>query len=292
MENQKQGYFALFRSVLSKDWARDTAKLSLWVRLIGDASRTSREVEFDGIKWQLSTGQLVTQINILARKLRDSKGCEKSAKQVRDMLDFFVSEKMITYSGSRHGTVISIINYSDYQGDFEVTKKVTNEVTNKPSNGAASDGGEVTKLVISKVEQNKNVFKQELKDTPKSPEGSDEVAEKKASSKSKKKSFLEFDRERFKTTWNCKAEKHGLPKINGVSATTEKSLKYLYEAHLRNCTQNGRKPTDMDTLFNGYIEFGYQPTAWAMGNNPDGKVFGIATALRQDKIDEILNSEV
>jgi phage replication O-like protein O len=137
----------------------------------------------------------------------------------------------------------------------------------------------------------KETYQKKKETTPKSPEGSDEVAEKKTHSKSKKKSSLEFDRERFKTTWNCKAEKHGLPKINGVSATTEKSLKYLYEAHLRNCTQNGRKPTDMDTLFNGYIEFGYQPTAWAMGNNPDGKVFGIATALRQDKIDEILNSE-
>lgn len=138
----------------------------------------------------------------------------------------------------------------------------------------------------------KETLQKKKETTPKSPEGGDEVAEKKTPSKSKKKSTLEFDRERFKTTWNCKAEKHGLPKINGVSATTEKSLKYLYEAHLRNCTQNGRKPTDMDTLFNGYIEFGYQPTAWAMGNNPDGKVFGIATALRQDKIDEILNSEV
>lgn len=137
----------------------------------------------------------------------------------------------------------------------------------------------------------KETYQKKKETTPKSPEGSDEVAEKKTPSKSKKKSSLEFDRERFKTTWNCKAEKHGLPKINGVSATTEKSLKYLYEAHLRNCTQNGKKPTDMDTLFNGYIEFGYQPTAWAMGNNPDGKVFGIATALRQDKIDEILNSE-
>ncbi|WP_254303165.1 replication protein [Rahnella sp. BCC 1045] len=138
----------------------------------------------------------------------------------------------------------------------------------------------------------KETYQKKKENTPKSPEGSDEVAEKKTPSKSKKKPSLEFDRERFKNTWNCKAEKHGLPKINGVSATTEKSLKYLYEAHLRNCTQNGRKPTDMDTLFNGYIEFGYQPTAWAMGNNPDGKVFGIATALRQDKIDEILNSEV
>ena len=44
----------------------------------------------------------------------------------------------------------------------------------------------------------------------------------------------------------------------------------------------------MDTVINGYIEHGYQPTKWAMGENPEGKKYGIATALTQQKIDEIL----
>lgn len=123
MENQKQGHFALFRSLLSKDWASDTAKFSLWVRIIGLAQWKPRTVEFDGVSWDLQPGQLVTKVPYLARKLKDSQGNEKSPKQVRDMLEFFTKEKMITFAGNRHGTVITIINYADYQGDFEVTRK-------------------------------------------------------------------------------------------------------------------------------------------------------------------------
>lgn len=192
-----------------------------------------------------------------------------------------IAMNVIITSGSQIG-INKVV--SDWNFNISQVSETLAKSTNKTLAEVANDHSP-TQL------NTKETYQKKKETTPKSPEGSDEVAEKKKPSKSKKKSSLEFDRERFKTTWNCKAEKHGLPKINGVSATTEKSLKYLYEAHLRNCTQNGKKPTDMDTLFNGYIEFGYQPTAWAMGNNPDGKVFGIATALRQDKIDEILNSE-
>jgi len=290
MENQKQGHFALFRSVLSKDWARDTAKLSLWVRLIGEASYRPRKVEFDGVQWELSSGQLVTQINILARKLRDSKGGEKTAKQVRDMLDFFVAEKMIAYSGSRHGTVISIINYTDYQGDFEVTKKVTNEVTNKPRTGAASDGAEVTNLVTMKVEQNKKLLEQELNNTPKSPSGDSSIQEESKPKRQASNKFT-FDRERFKDTWNCKALKHGLPRIASISTTTEKGIKRLYESHLKHCKETQRHPRDIDTFINGYIEFGYMPTPYAMGDNPAGRKYGIDTALTQRIIDQVISQE-
>lgn len=171
MENQKQGHFALFRSLLSKDWATDTAKFALWVRIIGLAQYKPRSVEFDGVKWELQPGQLVTKISYLARKLKDSQGNEKSAKQVRDMLEFFAKEKMITFAGNRHGTVISVINYTDYQADFEVTKQVTNEVTNKPSNHAASDVVEVTKQVTNEVEESKKLLEQELNKTPLPPNG-------------------------------------------------------------------------------------------------------------------------
>ncbi len=161
MENQKQGHFALFRSLLSTEWANDTAKLALWVRLIGMAQYKPRSVEFSGVQWDLGSGQLVTKIPILARKLRDSKGNEKTQKQVRDMLEFFSSEGMLTFSGNRHGTVITITNYADYQGDFEVTNEVTNQVTNKPSDDAALERSQVTKLVTNQVKQSKKLLEQE-----------------------------------------------------------------------------------------------------------------------------------
>ncbi|WP_302463734.1 replication protein [Hafnia paralvei] len=162
MENQKQGHFALFRSLLSKEWASDTAKFSLWVRIIGQAQYKPRTVEFDGVKWNLQAGQLVTKVPYLAKKLKDSQGNEKSPKQVRDMLEFFAKENMITFEGNRHGTVITVTNYADYQADFEVTNEVTKEVTNKPSTGAAFRGVEVTNEVTKEVKQSKKLLEQEI----------------------------------------------------------------------------------------------------------------------------------
>lgn len=290
MENQRLGHFALFRSALTTDWARDYAKLALWVHLIGGATHKPRSVMFDGVNWDLSRGQMVTKISVLCRKLLDSKGEAKTAKQVRGMLDFFVKEKMISYSGSRHGTLITILNYADYQADFEVTNKVTNEVTNKPSGGAASEGCQATKLVTNQVKQNKNVFKQELKDPPKSPEGS-LVEQEETKPKKQAASKFTFDRERFQETWNCKAKKYGLPRITSISISTEKGIKRLYESHLLHCKQTKRNPAGIDTFINGYIEFGYTPSPYALGDNPAGKKYGIATALTQRIIDSIISQE-
>lgn len=289
MENQKQGHFALFRSLLSKDWASDTAKFALWVRIIGQAQYKPRTVQFDGVSWDLQPGQLVTKVPLLARKLKDSQGNEKTPKQVRDMLEFFTKEKMITFAGNRHGTVISIINYTEYQGDFEVTNEVGNEVTNKRSGGAALEVVEVTKQVTNEVEQSKKLLEQELNNTPISPEGVVVAKPEKANRKPAVK--MEFDRERFKATWNQKASHYGLPRMASISTTTEKGIKRLYDSHLKHCKETRRPPQNIDTFINGYIEFGYTPSDYACGNNERGVKYGIDTALTQKMIDKIISQE-
>ncbi|MGL5703620.1 MAG: helix-turn-helix domain-containing protein [Cetobacterium sp.] len=105
-----------------------------------------------------------------------------------------------------------------------------------------------------------------------------------------RKQRFTYDKERIKATWNAKAEEHGLPKINAISATVEKGLVRLYQAHVLQCKQLGEKPNDIDDLINGYIKYGYEPTDWAKGANPAGKKYGITTALTQQKIDEILDA--
>jgi phage replication O-like protein O len=100
-----------------------------------------------------------------------------------------------------------------------------------------------------------------------------------------------FDRERFKSTWNCKAEAYGLPKILSVTTSTENGLKRLWASYTKQCKELGYEQKDIDSFLNGYIEFGYKPTDWARGNNPEGKKYGIDTALTQKKIDEILGQE-
>lgn len=297
MDNQKQGHFALFRSVLTAEWATDYAKLSLWVRILGMAQHRPRKVDFDGVEWDLSAGQCVTQIAILARKLKDPKGVEKTPKQVRDMLEFFAREKMITFAGNRHGTVITVINHADYQGDFGVTKLVTNEVTNKPSGGADYEPVEVTKLVTNEVEQSKTLVSKNIKHTlthDVGMPGNEKLTPRQAGTNPRAKGtnprseIPPFDRERLKNTWNCKAETFGLPKIRSVTTTTENGLKRLWKSYLKQCKELGTTPKDIDAFLNGYLEHGYKPTPWACGANPEGKKFGIDTALRQEKIDQIL----
>lgn len=107
----------------------------------------------------------------------------------------------------------------------------------------------------------------------------------------KKTNTLKFDGVRFKETWNCKAEKLGLPKIRSITESVEKGVHRLLKSYHRQCKEIGREPKGNDDLVNGYIEFGYQPTKWAMGENPEGKKYGIETALTQKKIDEILGAE-
>ncbi|MER1974566.1 replication protein [Pseudocitrobacter faecalis] len=100
----------------------------------------------------------------------------------------------------------------------------------------------------------------------------------------------EFDRERFKETWNCKAKRLGMPTIRSITTSTENGIKRLWSSYLKQCKELGKEPRDIDSILNGYIEHGYQPTQWALGVNPEGKVYGIDTALTQKKIDEILGA--
>lgn len=100
----------------------------------------------------------------------------------------------------------------------------------------------------------------------------------------------EFDRERFKKTWNCKANKFGIPTILSVTKSSEDGIKRLWNSYLKQCKELGKEPNDIDEFLNGYIEHGYQPTRWACGDNPDGKKYGIDTALTQKMIDQVLGS--
>lgn len=106
----------------------------------------------------------------------------------------------------------------------------------------------------------------------------------------KRSAVLTFDRERFKETWNCKAKRLGMPTILSITKTTEAGINRLWESYLKQCKELGKEPRDIDSILNGYIEHGYQPTQWALGGNPDGKVYGIDTALTQKMIDRILGS--
>ncbi len=180
MENQKQGHFALFRSLLSKDWAKDTAKLAMWIRLIGEASYRPRTVEFSGKEWNLQPGELVTTAAIMGRKLRDQDGHEKSPQAVTRMINFFAREGMITTKGTRFGTVITITNYAEYQAISPDEPRERPSDNNKPSAGAALSAISDEPSEEPTGEQNKKLPEQELNNnyphTPKGGRDGDQVS--------------------------------------------------------------------------------------------------------------------
>lgn len=180
MENQKQGHFALFRSLLSKDWAKDTAKLAMWIRLIGEASYRPRTVEFSGKEWNLQPGELVTTAAIMGRKLRDHDGHEKSPQAVTRMINFFAREGMITTKGTRFGTVITITNYAEYQAISPDEPRERPSDNNKASTGAALSAIPDEPSEEPTGEQNKKLLEQELNNnyphTPKGGRDGDQVS--------------------------------------------------------------------------------------------------------------------
>ena len=117
MDNFKKGYIALSRSVRRAEWAKCAIKRTLWENLLLDASYKSRSVNFKGVNWELTRGQLVTTREILASQIEIG-GKPVKSTIIRRALEFFENQGMISKSGNRLGTVITIINYDAYQSYF------------------------------------------------------------------------------------------------------------------------------------------------------------------------------
>ena len=117
MDNFKKGYIALSRSVRRAEWAKCAIKRTLWENLLLDASYKSRSVNFKGVNWELTRGQLVTTREILASQIEIG-GKPVKSTIIRRALEFFENQGMISKLGNRLGTVITIINYDAYQSYF------------------------------------------------------------------------------------------------------------------------------------------------------------------------------
>jgi len=141
LQNQKQGHFSLFRSLLSAEWTKDPIKLAIWIRLLSEASFRDRSVEFVGKTWALKPGELVTTSTILASRVHDEKGSPIQKRHVLRILKYFESQNMIKVKSNPFASVIFITNYCQYQdlesGTPHGTPSGTPDGTPKAINGAA-----------------------------------------------------------------------------------------------------------------------------------------------------------
>ncbi|EDR7543709.1 replication protein [Salmonella enterica subsp. enterica serovar Grumpensis] len=272
MENQKQGHFSLFRSLLSKEWAKDTAKLAMWIRLIGEASYKHRTVEFSGREWDLMPGELVTTAAIMGRKLRDQDGHEKSPQAVTRMINFFVKEGMITTKGTRFGTVISITNYGQYQEispDEPCDKPSDN---NKPSNGAALKHSPDEPCDKPSDKQNKKVVNKKVVNNNKPPlppngGGNGQV-------KPERRKAERIDYESFLNAYNTEVGDR-LPHAVAVNEKRKRRLKKIIP-QLKTPNVDG---------FRAYVRaFVHQAKPFYFGDNDTGWTADFDYLLREDSL--------
>ena len=202
-----------------------------------------------------------------------------------------IAMKVILREGSQIGPNKNITEWEiegcHYSGD-NVTALVTKNVTKTVTSLSPKQGH--TKETITK-EKKENTQTHEVgllgeeKLTPRQ-----KGTNPRATKTNPRSAVPDFDRERFKNTWNCKANKFGIPTIRSITTSTEAGIKRLWQSYLKQCKELGKEPNAIDDFLNGYIEHGYQPTRWACGDNPTGTRYGIETALRQEKIDQILGA--
>ncbi|EOE5322969.1 replication protein [Salmonella enterica subsp. enterica serovar Montevideo] len=272
MENQKQGHFSLFRSLLSKEWAKDTAKLAMWIRLIGEASYKHRTVEFSGREWDLMPGELVTTAAIMGRKLRDQDGHEKSPQAVTRMINFFVKEGMITTKGTRFGTVISITNYGQYQEISPDEPFDKPSYNNKPSNGAALKHSPDEPCDKPSDEQNKKVVNKKVVNnnkTPLPPNGGGD-----GQVKPERRKAERIDYESFLNAYNTEVGDR-LPHAVSVNEKRKRRLKKIIPQ---------LKTPNVDD-FRAYVRaFVHQARPFYFGDNDTGWTADFDYLLREDSL--------
>ncbi|PQX84110.1 replication protein [Cronobacter sakazakii] len=143
MENQKNGYIPLYRSVLKQPWAKDVYLRTLWENLLLLAARQPYTARFKGREWSLQAGQLVVTAADLGLQLCDRKGNPTSRDAVERMLAVFVREGMISIDGEKQkGRVITIKNYTEYAQKMDDLPAHTTAhgAAHMPAHGKASNG--------------------------------------------------------------------------------------------------------------------------------------------------------
>lgn len=110
------GYIALFRCLLDKSiWKQSTPEQkSILITLLLMANHKENEWEWQGQKFKVLPGQMITSLNSIAE--RAGKGV--SIQNVRTALTRFQKLGFLTYESTKTGRLINIVNWRLYQGEL------------------------------------------------------------------------------------------------------------------------------------------------------------------------------
>lgn len=105
-----EGWIKVHRKMLDNPVVfKDADHLAVWMYLLLKATHTEYPVMFNGEKIVLKPGQLVTG----RKKISTETGVNES--KVNRVLNLFKSEHQIEQQTTRHGSIISIVSWDEYQ---------------------------------------------------------------------------------------------------------------------------------------------------------------------------------
>lgn len=119
MENV--GYIKLHRKILDNPIVcKDSEYLAVWIYLLVNATHKEIQVVFKGQKIILQPGQLITGRKSIAEKLKISES------KVQRILKSFKIEHQIEQQTSNKNSLISILNWEEYQKNEQQNERQAN----------------------------------------------------------------------------------------------------------------------------------------------------------------------
>lgn len=181
--------------------------------------------------------------------------------------------KLICVSSTTNLSITEQLN-SRASDDSDATEPLDSRSSVNPNNG--KHGHLLKDLLVSKDRLDTN--------TPISPKGESESLRE----NSRKK--VSYDTKQIIDTWNQKADKHGLPRIRVITDTTAKRLKKFYDKYKRCQKELGKEAREATDIICRFID-AYEPSPYALGQNPSNKKHGIEIAFVDWFVDQELAKE-
>jgi len=130
------GYIKLYRNLLDNPVMQKPDYLSVWIYLLLKANHKITTFIFNNKTIELQPGQLVTG----RKKLSRATGISES--QIYKILNYFEMEHQIEQQKNNRFTLISILNWQDYQGNGTTKEQQSNSkvtTTRQPRNTYKND---------------------------------------------------------------------------------------------------------------------------------------------------------
>ena len=148
MKNEySKGFIKIWRNIVHWDWWHDVNTSRLWLVILLNANW--QDNEWRGI--EIKRGSMLTSIERLASM------SQLTIQQTRTALKHLVKTNDITIKTTNKYSIITIVNYDVWQGDFEkLTSETTSKVANEPTNNPT---GELT--TTKEVEEDIKKYKKD-----------------------------------------------------------------------------------------------------------------------------------